>query len=245
VRPGVIVFAALFLVAPLGAFAQNCPYPAAAAATMKAVDRSEIFPDRRQKIQSDLASHSYEVITLGDSLMQGWGAFQSAPRLANVFGTPVLNSGFGSDGTEHVLWRLQTTDWHGQTPHYVLLLVGSNDIDRSTACEVYGGIRTVVSKIQSVFPSARVVVMGILPRGENMMWNDDKIRATNVELKAASSAGNFAFFDPHDAFLCNHHTPCSLFRTDHNAHLTMEGYDLLDDLLKKFLAREEHGQRSP
>jgi platelet-activating factor acetylhydrolase IB subunit beta/gamma len=241
VRQTAFILSALFLAAPLSAFAQTCPSPSEAATTMKPVDRSEIRPERRQKIQSALASQSYGVITLGDSIMEGW----RETRLDSIFGMTVINSGFGQDATEHVLWRLQTTDWHGQSPHYVLLLVGTNDIGRSTTCDVYWGIRTVVSKVHGVFPNARVVVISILPRGENMLQSDNKIRATNLELKVASTAGNFAFFDPHDAFLCHHQTPCSLFLPDHNLHLTTDGYDLLDDLLKKFLAQDQHGQRSP
>jgi platelet-activating factor acetylhydrolase IB subunit beta/gamma len=72
-----------------------------------------------------------------------------------------------------------------------------------------------------------------------MLEGDDKIRATNRELHAASAAGGFLFFEPHDAFLCHHQTPCVLFQPDHNLHLTNEGYDLLDDLLQKFLAQNQ------
>jgi platelet-activating factor acetylhydrolase IB subunit beta/gamma len=226
---------ALVLNASTTVLAQHCAAPADNAATIQPVDRSEVFPERRQQIQASLALQSYAVLTLGDSIMQLW----SDERLDGIFGTKVLNSGFGRDGTEHVLWRLQSTDWHGESPRQVLLLVGTNDIGASS-CDIYWGIRAVVSKVHGLFPSARVVVTGILPRGENMLQSDDKIRATNLELKAAAPAGNFAFFDPHDAFLCHHQTPCTLFVPENNLHLTAAGYDLLDELLKKFLAQDKH-----
>ena len=58
-----------------------------------------------------------------------------------------------------------------------------------------------------------------------------------MELKAASTGDSFEFFDPHDDLQCHHQTPCSLFHPD-NLHLTVEGYDLLDALLKKFSAQD-------
>ena len=57
-------------------------------------------------------------------------------------------------------------------------------------------------------------------------------------LKAAALSGNYSFFDPHDSFLCNHQTPCALFKPDHNLHLTDQGYDLITDLLQKFVAQD-------
>jgi platelet-activating factor acetylhydrolase IB subunit beta/gamma len=162
-------------------------------------------------------------------------------RLDDIFGATVLNSGFGQDRTWQVLWRLQTTDWHGQSPRDVLLLVGTNNLSGQT-CDVYWGIRAVVAKAHSVFANARVIVVGILPRGDDMLQFDDKIRAVNADLKAAAAAAHFAFFDPHDAFLCDHHTPCELFIPDHNLHLTPKGYDLLDGLLRQFLAKNQMGQ---
>jgi platelet-activating factor acetylhydrolase IB subunit beta/gamma len=172
------------------------------------------------------------VITLGDSIMEGW----SNERLGKIFGTTVLNSGFGQDGTEHVLWRLLTTDWHRQSPHRVLVLVGTNDL-KSTSCEIYWGIRVVVAKVHDNFPMAHVIVTSIFPRGANLMESDGKIRAVNAALRAGADMGHFEFFETHDAFVCNHHTPCPLFESERNLHLTEVGYNLLDDLLERLLSR--------
>lgn len=223
---------ASILLAPWMATAQSCFSPASDAATIKPVSKVAVRPDRQEQIKSALVAGHYDVITLGDSIMEGW----SEGRLGNIFGTAVLNAGFGQDGTEHLLWRLQTVNWSKQSPQHVLLLVGTNDIGYPT-CDIYWGIRSVVSKVHTLFPQAQVVVTGVLPRGTNMIGADDKIRAVNGMLKAASPSANFAFFNPHDAFLCGHKTPCSLFQPDFNLHLTKEGYDLLDEQLKSFLAQ--------
>lgn len=199
---------------------------------MKAASRVEVRPDRQEQIKSALTAKHYDVITLDDSIMEGW----SEERLGQTFGTTVLNAGFGQDGTEHLLWRRQTGNWSTQSPHYVLLLVGTNDIGYPS-CDIYWGIRAVVSKVHTLFPQAQIIVTGILPRGTNMLGGDDRIRAVNSQLQTAAASAHFAFFNPHDAFLCGHKTPCSLFQPDFNLHLTKEGYDLLDEQLKSFLAQ--------
>ncbi len=60
---------------------------------------------------------------------------------------PVLNAGFGQDGTEHLLWRLKSYDWQRQSPREVLLLIGTNDIGYPT-CDIVWGILTAVKTVR-------------------------------------------------------------------------------------------------
>jgi len=43
-----------------------------------------------------------------------------------------------------------------------------------------------------------------------------------------------AAVNAHDAFVCEHHTPCALYKPG-NLHLTAQGYELLSDGLRRFL----------
>jgi hypothetical protein len=97
--------------------------------------RPEFRPGRQEEVKRRLLSESFGAITLGDSIMEGWG-----PRiLESAFNQPTLNSGFGMDGTEQLLWRLQSMDWSHQKPQYFLLLVGTNDLKFPT-CSVVQGV---------------------------------------------------------------------------------------------------------
>jgi lysophospholipase L1-like esterase len=225
--------ALLILVPPSLARAQ-CPPPAATVATIHPASRAEVRPDRQQAIRSALAAKRYDLITFGDSIMEGW----SEARLSQLFGAPVLNAGFGQDGTEHLLWRLDTVDWHTQSPHTVLFLIGTNDIGYPS-CDIFWGIRKVVEKAHALFPQARLIVTSVLPRGTNMLGGDERIRAVNSDLAVAAKPAGFTFFDAHDAFLCDHKTPCALFQPDLNLHLTSAGYDVLDARLKALLAQQK------
>ncbi len=176
-----------------------------------------------------LADQSYGAIALGDSIMAGW----QLKLLQAAFDRPTLNISFGGDGTQDVLWRLETLDWSRQDPQYVILLIGTNDI-RRPACAIAQGVLAVVRKVHTIFPSATVIVTSILPRGVELREHDFTIIEVNRQLATAAPHARFRFFDVHDAFLCDHHTPCRLFGPG-NLHLTAPGYQLLTDRLRRLL----------
>jgi hypothetical protein len=93
------------------AVAQVCD-PAATMQTTQPKPRPDFVPDRQALFVRSLASGSYGTIALGDSILAGW----QPRRLQDLFGRPTLSISFGGDGTEHILWRLQTLDWSGQNP---------------------------------------------------------------------------------------------------------------------------------
>ncbi len=193
--------------------------------------RPEFRPERQEEIKRRLLSESFGVITLGDSIMEGW----PTPLLGSTFNQLALNSGFGMDGTEQVLWRIQSMDWSHQKPQYVLLLVGTDDL-RFSACSIVQGELAVVRAVHGVLPDAKIIVTSILPRGENMLEHDAEIAQINKDLAVAQSDEHFLFFNIHDAFVCNHKTPCALFQPS-NLHLTQSGYQLMTDSLRQFLHR--------
>jgi platelet-activating factor acetylhydrolase IB subunit beta/gamma len=210
------------------AFANPCGGPIDVQTT-EAKARPEFRPERQEEVKRRLLSESFGAITLGDSIMEGWG-----PRILQpVFNQPTLNAGFGMDGTEQLLWRIQSMDWSHQKPQFVLLLVGTNDL-KFPACSVVQGVLTVVQAVHRVLPSANIIVTSILPRGENMLEHDTEIGEVNKNLAASQSEQGFRFFNVHDAFLCDRRTPCALFQPG-NLHLTPTGYQVLTDSLRQFL----------
>jgi lysophospholipase L1-like esterase len=213
-------------VAPVSA--QSCDEAAVTQLT-RPRPRPDFQADRQIIFIKWLASGSYGAIALGDSILAGW----QPQCLQAEFGRPTLSIPFGGDGTEQVLWRLQTLDWSRQHPAYVLFLLGTNDIG-FPACAVAQGILAVVRKAHATFPQAVLIVTSVLPRGTDLREYDAKIVEVNRELAAAARPARFRFFDAHDAFLCDNHTPCPLYLHG-NLHLTQAGYQLLTDLLHRLM----------
>jgi lysophospholipase L1-like esterase len=212
--------------------AVTCSAPASALPTTQPAPRPDFRPEIQRRIQDALAHQSYDAIALGDSILEGW----PPELLAQALGRDTLNIGFGSDGTENMLWRLETIDWHGQAPSIVLLLIGTNDL-RNEPCSVYWGLLAAIRKTRSVFPKAKLVVISILPFGENLRRNEEEIDTVNGLLAKDAAAENYLFINAHDALLCNHVTPCPLFVPPAFRHLTRAGYEVLSPLVKAGLGQ--------
>jgi lysophospholipase L1-like esterase len=215
-----------------GVLAQTCTEPPFPPTPARPVARL-YEPQFIENVRRALASNSYPAIAFGDSIMVGW----QREQLDEAMGRPTLNVGFAGDTTESILWRLQMLDWHNQTPDYVLLLVGKNDVDHAeySDCDIFWGMVAVVKKVRETFPSTCVIVTSVLPHGSNLRAADSKTRSVNNFIREGTDSGTYAFLDVHDAFLCNHRTPCPLYQSD-NLHLTRSGYLVLSQLLKKRLA---------
>ncbi|MDE3176334.1 MAG: hypothetical protein KGM15_09565 [Pseudomonadota bacterium] len=205
---------------------------AAVAAITQAADHSSVRPERMAQLNQQLRERAFDVLALGDSIMEGWPVSQ----LTAAFNADVLNLGFGTDGVEHVLWRLQGLDWSKQKPKYVLLLAGTNDL-HFPPCAVESGLSHLINRIKQQFPEARLIVTSILPRGDRMMDQDAPIRAIDGALAAQAQRDGYLYLDAHDAMTCGHRADCDLFqpRSD-NRHPTPKGYAILDRLLAQAIA---------
>jgi lysophospholipase L1-like esterase len=215
-----------------GAFAQSqtCLPDQGLLATTQPTPHPEVHPERDRLVRQLLAKNSFEVLTFGDSIMEGW----PPDLLQAALHTPVLNVGFGRDGTQQVLWRLDNYDWSKQSPRIVVILVGTNDL-RYSVCDVILGVRKVVEVVHTRFVNARLFVFGILPRGRNLRTHEQEILRINSELAKEAGRGHYRFIDAHDGFTCDYVTPCALFQGN-NLHLTRRGYEVLSEYLTRALA---------
>jgi lysophospholipase L1-like esterase len=106
------------------------------------------------------------VVFLGDSITAGW-AVQGAVFFQAFFG-PLrpANYGIPLDGTEQVLWRVQNGLFPGSRPEVVVLMVGTNNLGRNTPGEIAAAVRRIVLTIRLLSPRTRVLLLGLLPRGD-------------------------------------------------------------------------------
>lgn len=124
-----------------------------------------------------------EVLFTGDSITDFWrnadGPFAGKPVLDKHFGHwKVANFGIAGDTTQGVLYRLQNGEGQGFSPRAVMLMIGTNNTARNTAAEIAEGIGAVVLELQRDFPQARILLLGVFPRGRP----NDPVRATIAEI---------------------------------------------------------------
>ena len=123
------------------------------------------------------------VLFMGDSITDFWrnpdGPFAGKPVLDKYFGQwKVANFGIAGDTTQGVLYRLKSGEGKGFSPRAIMLMIGTNNTARNTAAEIAEGIGAVVLELQNDFPSAKILLLGVFPRGRA----NDPVRATIADI---------------------------------------------------------------
>jgi lysophospholipase L1-like esterase len=124
-----------------------------------------------------------EVLFMGDSITDFWrnadGPFAGKPVLDKHFGQwKVANFGIAGDTTQGVLYRLQNGEGQGFSPRAIMLMIGTNNTARNTAAEIAEGVGAVVLELQKDFPQAKILLLGVFPRGRP----NDPVRATIADI---------------------------------------------------------------
>jgi lysophospholipase L1-like esterase len=147
-----------------------------------------------------------EVLFMGDSITDFWrnaeGQFAGKPVLDQHFGHwKVANFGIAGDTTQGVLYRLQNGEGQGFSPRAVMLMIGTNNTGRNSAGEIAEGVGAVVLELQTRFPEAEILLLGIFPRGAA----GDPARATiasiNESISRLDALDRVHYLDIGDVFL--------------------------------------------
>ncbi len=115
-----------------------------------------------------------DVVFIGDSITHHWGGLPEGRLklgekvLKSAFPNHrILNLGFGSDRTQHVLWRLDHGELTDLDPKWVVINIGSNNTsDRNSSIEIMDGIKAVCERVRTQLPHSRIILMSIFPRDE-------------------------------------------------------------------------------
>ena len=156
---------------------------------------SAIVPNLSQQFQAKhkanlavAAQGDSELLFMGDSITDFWrnpdGQYAGKPVLDKYFGKwKVANFGIAGDTTQGVLYRLQNGEGRGFKPKAIMLMIGTNNTGRNTAPEIAEGIGAVVLELQKDFPEAKILLLGVFPRGRA----GDPARATIAQINTIIS----------------------------------------------------------
>ncbi|XP_006103651.1 platelet-activating factor acetylhydrolase IB subunit gamma [Myotis lucifugus] len=193
-----------------------------------------------------------EVVFIGDSLVQLMHQCEVRP-ISLLLPHPGLPSLTHLDQTsgQAVYGVPEITSGSSQHPEFqckiVVVWVGTNNHGH-TAEQVAGGIKAIVQLVNQRQPQARVVVLGLLPRGQHPNPLREKNRRVNELVRAALAGYPRAHFldaDPgfvHSDGTISHHDMYDYL------HLSRLGYTpvcrALHSLLLRLLAQDQ-GQGGP
>lgn len=187
------------------------------------------------------ASPATNVVLIGDSITEYW----PTEKLSQALGSPtILNWGVSGDRIQNVLWRLEHGRLGELKPKALVIMVGVNNLqgDSAQACAVAEGTSAVISKAKAVWPSAKVVVIDMLPFGRGYLSKDEDRKAVHAQVRERfSKDSSVAFLNLDDLVTCGvrempsiepanacgaPESLCKFYRPD-NIHLSSEGYDVI------------------
>jgi beta-glucosidase len=132
-----------------------------------------LAPNFQAKHKANLAvaaEGTAELLLVGDSITDFWrnpeGPFAGKPVLDKYFGQwKIANFGIAGDTTQGVLYRLQNGEGTGIKPRAIMVMIGTNNTARNTPAEIAEGVGAVVMELQKDFPDAKILLLGVFPRG--------------------------------------------------------------------------------
>jgi len=120
-----------------------------------------------------------DLYLLGDSITRRWGATDYPQLLehwkATFHGWNAGDFGWGGDKVENILWRIEHGELDGVNPRVIVLMAGTNDVGnqlppdgvQAASERISAGIGMLLQAVRTRAPQATVILMGILPRGDN------------------------------------------------------------------------------
>jgi lysophospholipase L1-like esterase len=192
--------------------------------------RHEGFVARAKEGNIDLLLH-------GDSITDWWQQEANLPMFKKYFGhIRTANFAVAGDTTQGVLWGLRNGEGQGFQPKAVMLMIGTNNTGQYTGPEIAEGVGAVVMELRRNFPSAKILLLAIFPRGLPGDPVRDKIAEVNQIISKLDDKKNVFYMDIGQKFLDDKGVflPDS-FRPD-NLHPQAKGYDIWGEAVSARLA---------
>ncbi len=210
------------------------------------------------ELQAKARQGRIDIYFEGDSITRRWGA-TDYPKLLenwnqNFFGWNAANFGWGADSVQNILWRLNDGELDGVHPKVIVLLAGTNDIgyrlspedDSAKVEQITKGMEAVLKVMREKAPDATIILMGILPRNDNMAALAT-IKKINLNLSKLADGKRIRYLNINDRLADAGGVLYEGMTDPDKLHLAIKGYQVWADALKPIFhellgppAKEDH-----
>jgi lysophospholipase L1-like esterase len=189
------------------------------------------------------AAGGIDVYFAGDSIVRRWGATDYPQFLENwkenFFGWNAADFGWGADGTEHILWRLQNGELDNVHPKVIVLLAGTNNVGSrpggpDKVDDITAGIKRIVEVSREKAPNATIILTAIFPRNDNMAVMPEIVKI-NANLKNLADGKKIRFLDVNDTLADKDGKLHDGMMNADKLHPSLKGYQVWADALKPIL----------
>jgi lysophospholipase L1-like esterase len=145
---------------------------------------------------------SIQVLFVGDSITDGWSGVGREVWDKNIEPLKPANFGISGDTTQGVLWRMQNGELDKFKAKAIVLMLGTNNLATAPNEDIAEGDRLIVEEFKKHQPQAKILILGIFPRGVSATDpNRDRIKAINVLLSKLADNKQVFYLDIGEKFL--------------------------------------------
>lgn len=188
-----------------------------------------------------------DILFLGDSITQYWSDPRYGQKVWEKELLPLKAANFGINGDriQNLLWRIRNGEADGFQPDVVVLLIGTNNTGyekdrrtpRNSTGEVIEGIGVVTGELKQRFPEARILLLGLLPRGKAGAPIREQIRTINAGIAKLDDGKRVIYRDIGGVFLdAEGNIPPELMPDA--LHPGEKGYELFVSAIREELRRD-------
>jgi len=175
------------------------------------------------------------LVFLGDSLTRRW---EDNIGLWNKYFAPynAANFGVGGDCLENIKWRILNGELDGIDPKVIIVLAGTNNLDKDSEETTVSGIQEIVEIIQHKLKNTRIVVLGLLPRNINETGIDyaRKIGRINKQLDSLYASSEITYRDIGTDLINEQGVVSDTIMPD-GLHLNGNGYEIIGPKLRDII----------
>jgi len=177
------------------------------------------------------------LLFIGDSITHGWvGAKEIWDKYYGKY--QPANFGIGGDRTQHVLWRIENGELDGISPKVVVLMIGTNNTGGDSGEAITKADTKIIQAIRAKLPKAKVLVLGIFPRGDKKTGELNagamaKIKEVNAVLAKLDDGKMVRYLDLADKFIVSNKIPMEIMPDQ--LHPNAKGYQIWADTMQPLL----------
>jgi lysophospholipase L1-like esterase len=188
---------------------------------------------RHQSFLEIARKGNIDLLFVGDSITDWWRQPARGESVWNATFAPLnaANFGIAGDTTQGVLWRMQNGELDGFNSKLVVLMLGTNNINRNTNEDIAAGDRAIVEEFKKHQPQAKILLLGIFPRNADPAHPlRASIKEINAALEKLGDDRKVFYKDIGEKFLTADGTLATEIMAD-GLHPTTSGYQIWADAI--------------
>ncbi|HWA87857.1 MAG TPA: GDSL-type esterase/lipase family protein [Opitutus sp.] len=204
------------------------------------------FREKHERNVARAKQGGIDLLFMGDSITDFWRN-EGKPGVVNpgyagkaVFDKffdekTTANFGISGDSTQGVLYRLRDGEGQGFSPKAIMLMIGTNNAGNCSPAEIAEGVGAIVLEMRKDFPDAKILLLGIFPRGEPNDGLRKTVLAVNPIIARLDDGKHVFYLDIGSKFLDADGKIPSDVMSD-GLHPTEKGYEIWAEAVKEPLA---------